>query len=159
MTITLTKPAPAGPAASDARHAPEPGCLAAVSLSGQLRLPPAGAVASTSAMSRRTRTGTVYRVDLDGGITCWLDGDHQDGSGQLNWVATAMCATLSGGTFTDPWDAPFVCGPVLFTATATSGPVALSDEQLRRVVDAHAAAASTARARRPSSRPRNRRQR
>lgn len=139
MTITLTKPTPVGPVPS-AALAPDPGRFVAISLSGQLRLPSASATASAAAMNRRTRTGTVYRIDLDGGITCWLDGDHQDGSGELNWVATQMCATLSGGKFTDPWDAPFVCGPVLFTTTGATGPGPLSEQHLRRVVDAHAAA-------------------
>jgi hypothetical protein len=146
MTITVTKPAPA-PAAtaiatgpvSRAVFTPDAGCVA-VSLSGRLRLPSTDIAAGTAAMNRRTRTGTIYRIDLDRGITCWLDGDHHDGSGELNWVATQICAELSGGTFTDPWDAPFVCGPALFTATGATGPVALSEEQLRRVVDAHAAA-------------------
>jgi len=91
-------------------------------------------------MNRRTRTGITYRVDLDGGITCWLDGDHR--GGDLNWIATQMCTALSGGRFTGPDDAPFVCGLVLFTATGAAGPVGLSEEQLRRVVDAHAAAST-----------------
>jgi hypothetical protein len=141
MTITVTTPAPAPVAAGTgpvprAVRTPDAGCVA-VSLSGRLRLSSTDTAAGPAAMNRRTRTGTIYRIDLDRGITCWLDGDHHDGSGELNWVATQICAELSGGTFTDPWDAPFVCGPVLFTAT---GGVALSEEQLRRVADAHAAA-------------------
>jgi hypothetical protein len=143
MTMTTTGSAPANPAPSLAAFTPDLGCFAAVNLSGRLSLPSPDDAAGTGPMSRRTHTGTAYRIDLGGGIACWLDGDHQDGSGGLNWVATQMCTELSGGTFTDPWDAPFVCGPALFTATAAggTGPAALSDEQLRRVVDAHAASA------------------
>jgi hypothetical protein len=137
--MTVTKPAPADPV-SRAVPTPDAGCVATVSLSGRLRLSSPDAAAGTAAMNRRTRTGTIYHIDLDDAITCWLDGDHHDGSGELNWVATQICTELSGGTFTDPWDAPFVCGPVLFTATGTTDLVALSEQQLRRVVDAHAAA-------------------
>nr|BFE56377.1 hypothetical protein GCM10020063_009030 [Dactylosporangium thailandense] len=118
--------------------APDPACIAVVTASGQLRLPAAPGNATTTAMHRRTRTGTAYRIDLGDGIACWLDGDQHDGSGELNWVATQMCSALSGGTFAGPHDAPFVCGLVMFTAA--SGPTALSERQLRRVVDAHATA-------------------
>lgn len=61
------------------------------------------------------------------------------------------CATsCPRGTFTGPDDAPFVCGLVLFTAARTTGTttgpttglVGLSEQQPRRVVDAHAAAST-----------------
>jgi len=139
---TCRRPAPAA--------APPPGrCYAAVSLSGRLCLLHAPADATTrAALGRRTATGTVYRIDLDGGITAWLDGDHQDGSGELNWAATQICAALSGDAFTDPWDAPFVCGPVLFTGTDPAGtntthPLGLCDAQLAHIIAAHAAAQDT----------------
>jgi hypothetical protein len=141
-TLTLTRPAPAAPVAASAPAVTQPpadlGRFATVSVRGELRLPAAASNATATAMCRRTRTGTTYRIDLGDGITCWLDGDQQDGSGELNWIATQMCTALSGGTFAGPDDAPFVCGPALFTGTSAAGPVALSDEQLRRIVDAHA---------------------
>jgi hypothetical protein len=141
-TLTLIRPAPAAPVAASAPAATQPpadlGYLATVSVRGELRLPAAASNATATAMHRRTQTGATHRIDLGDGITCWLDGDQQDGSGELNWVATQMCAALSDGTFLGPDDAPFVCGPALFTGTSTAGPVALSDEQLRRIVDAHA---------------------
>jgi hypothetical protein len=112
-----------------------------------LRLPVAANDATATAMNRRTQTGITYRIDLGDGITCWLDGDQQDGSGDLNWVATQICTELSGGTFAGPDDTPFVCGPALFTGTAFTstlgtGAIELSERQLRRVVDAHAAASA-----------------
>lgn len=140
MTITLTRPAPAGPPSGTAAPAPDLNCIVAVTPSGRLRLPTAPAGPSVAALNRRTRTGITYHVDLDGGIRCWLDGDHH--AGELNWVATQMCDQLSGGRFTGPDDAPFVCGLVLFTATSPAGPVGLSEQQLQRVVDAHAAAST-----------------
>jgi hypothetical protein len=122
------------------KHPPaDLGYLATVSVRGELLLLLAAAnTATATAMRRRTQTGTAYRIDLDGGVTCWLDGDQQDGSGELNWAATQMCIALSGGTFAGADDATFVCGPALFTGTSAAGPVALSDEQVRRVVDTHA---------------------
>ena len=140
-TVTLTRPAPAAAPAS-AKSPADLGYLAVVSVTGGLRLPAAASDATATALRRRTQTGTTYRVDLGGGITCWLDGDQQDGTGELNWVATAMCTALSGGTFAGPDDAPFVCGQALFTGTAGDRPIALSERQLRRVVDAHAAASA-----------------
>lgn len=147
-TMTLTKPAPARPATAPAsatvQLAAELGCIAAVSIGGGLRLPAAPSNATAITMNRRTHTGTTYRIDLRDGIACWLDGDQQNGSGELNWAATQMCTALSGGTFIGPDDAPFVCGLVLFTGNAASShgndPVALSERQLRSVLDAHAAA-------------------
>lgn len=135
----MTKPAPTTvqPSTSPSTMV---GCIAAVSPSGRLRLPAAPSNTSALALSRRTSTGTTYRIDLGAGISCWLDGDQADGSGELNWVATIMCAALSDGTFVGLDDAPFVCGLVLFTGTAANGPAALSEQQLRRIVDAHAAA-------------------
>jgi hypothetical protein len=119
--------------------------IAAVSPRGQLRLPDPPHDATTIAMNRRTRTGTTHRLELGGGISCWLDGDQQGGDGNLNWIATQMCTrlsdgALSGGVFAGPDDAPFVCGLVLFTGTGLNGPRGLSEPQLRRVVDAYAAA-------------------
>lgn len=141
-TMTLTRPTPAAPASTAApavKHPPaDLSYLATVSVRGELRLPAATSNATATAMHRRTQTGTAYRINLGDGIACWLDGDQQDGSGELNWVATQMCTALSGGTFLGPEDAPFVCGPALFTGTSAAGPAALSDEQLRRIVDVHA---------------------
>jgi hypothetical protein len=144
-TLTLTRPAPAA-APAPAQPSVEPhagsGYVAVVSVGGGLRLPVAANDATATAMNRRTQTGTTYRIDLGDGITCWLDGDQQDGSGDLNWVATQIGTELSGGTFAGPDDAPFVCGPALFTGTTGNSPGGLSERQLRRVVDAHAAASA-----------------
>jgi hypothetical protein len=150
-TLTLNRPTPARPTAVAPTSAAAPavtqpsvdlGYLATVSVRGELLLPAAANNATATALQRRTRTGTAYRIDLGDGITCWLDGDQQDGSGELNWAATQMCTALSGGTFLGPEDVPFVCGPALFCGTSTAspqaGPVALSDDQLRRIVDVHA---------------------
>ncbi|GAA0911522.1 hypothetical protein [Virgisporangium aurantiacum] len=153
-TMTLTRPrlrpttaAPASTREGTAvpavqRPSADLGYLAMVSVHGDLLLPAAVNNATATAMRRRTQSGTAYRIDLGGGITCWLDADQQDGSGELNWAATQMCTALSDGTFAGPEDAPFVCGPALFTGTTAYGPqthpVALSDEQLRRIVDVHA---------------------
>jgi hypothetical protein len=119
-------------------------CYATVSQSGRLRVHTTRHdVAGLFPLARRTATGTAYRIPLDGGITCWLDGDHQDGSGEINIAASRICAALSRRPFTDPWDAPFVCGPVLFTGPSRAGaaaPVGLSDAQLARIADAHATA-------------------
>ena len=142
-TMTLARSAPPGPAApppTAAQPSADLGYHATVSVCGSLRLPAAPSNGTATAMNRRTRSGTTLRIDLGDGIACWLDGDQQDGSGELNWVATQMCTALSGGTFVGPDDAPFVCGLALFTGTAGTGPVGLSEWQLRRVVDAHAAA-------------------
>ena len=113
-------------------------CYATISVAGRLTV----LDATTSATGgfpnrRRTATGAAYRINLDGGISCWLDGDHQDGSGQLNWAATQICTALSRRPFTDPWDAPFVCGPVLFTGTDPVLPGALTDAQLARLIDTY----------------------
>jgi hypothetical protein len=145
-TMTLTRPTPAAPAPAAVPAAAQPpadlGYLAVVSVPGGLRLPAAANTATATTLHRRTQTGTTYRLDLGDGITCWLDGDQQDGSGELNWVATGMCTALSGGMFAGPDDAPFVCGLALFTGTAGTGPIGLSERQMRRVVDAHAAAST-----------------
>jgi hypothetical protein len=116
-------------------------CYATVNLAGRLSVMdiPTGGT-GLFPLGRRTSSGTVYRVDLGDGIACWLDGDHL---GQcINPVAAQLCLDLSGGTFIGPDDAPFVCGPVLFTGRNATGPVGLSDSQLRRIVDAHALAAT-----------------
>jgi hypothetical protein len=135
MTSTLYRPTPTG--ASGTALSGDPACIAEVTASGQLRLP--AAPAEPTMLGRRTRTGTTYRIRLSDGITCWLGGDHY--AGELNWPATQMCEQLSDGRFTGPDDAPFVCGPALFTCTDAEGaPIALSEPQLRRLVDAHAAA-------------------
>ncbi len=143
LPMTLNEPASAVALPTADRRPAKPGYIVAVSPSGRLRLATATDV-SAAAMRRRTGTGTIYRIDLDDAISCWLDGDQHDGSGEVNLVATAMCAALSAGAISGPDDAPFVCGLVLFTGTRhvhhTTGPVALTDAQLRRIVDAHAAA-------------------
>ncbi len=138
MIMIAIKPTPPTPRHRDTQPSTGVGRIAAVSPSGRLRLLAAGNTAAT-ALNRRTRTGTTYRIDLGAGISCWLDGDQADG-GELNWVATSMCATLSEGRFVGPDDAPFMCGLVLFTGTATAGPAALPEQQLRQVVSVHCAA-------------------
>ena len=94
-----------------------------------------------AALARRSIGGIVYRVPLTAGITAWLDGDDQDGTGELNWAATQMCATLAttASGFTGPHDLPFVCGPVLFTTSAPDATIGLSDQQVALLTDAHAA--------------------
>ena len=144
LSMTVTEPAPAAALPTAEVRPAEPGCIVAVSPSGRLRLPATVDVRAV-AMHRRTGTGTIYRIDLGGNISCWLDGDEHDGSGEVNPIATAMCTALSCGAFLGPDDAPFVCGLVLFTGTrhihrAGTGPVGLTDAQLRRIVDAHATA-------------------
>jgi hypothetical protein len=137
MTSTVYQPTPTR-TTGVATLAPEPACIVVVTPSGRLRLPTAPAQADASVLPRRTRTGTTYRIELPGGIACWLDGDHY--AGELNWPATQMCQQLSHGSFTGPDDAPFVCGPVLFTGTGRDGVlIALSERQVRRVVEAYAA--------------------
>lgn len=144
LSMTATDPPPAvAPPTAEVRPA-EPGYIVAVSPSGRLRLPTTADVHSV-AMHRRTHTGAIYRINLGGNINCWLDGDQHDGTGEVNPIATAMCTALSRGAFLGPNDAPFVCGLVLFTGTrhihlAGTGPVGLTDAQLRRIVDAHATA-------------------
>jgi hypothetical protein len=144
LTLPMTEQAPAVALPTADRRPAEPGNIVAVSPSGRLRLPTATDL-SAVALHRRTGTGTIDRIDLGDNISCWLDGDQHDGSGEVNPVATAMCAALSGGAFRGPDDAPFVCGLVLFTGTRPvhrpgTGPVGLTDAQLRRIVDAHATA-------------------
>jgi hypothetical protein len=144
LTLPTTEPAPAVAVPTAERRLADRGCFVAVSPSGRLRLPPAADVSAIS-MHRRTGTGTVYRINLGDDISCWLDGDQHDGSGEANPIATAMCTALSSGAFLGPDDAPFVCALVLFTGTrhvhrTGTGPVALTDGQLRRIVDAHATA-------------------
>jgi len=144
LPTTVTVPVPAVAVSTGDRRPAEPGSIVAIHPSGRLRLPATTDLRAV-AMHRRTGTGTIYRIDLDENISCWLDGDQHDGSGEVNPVATAMCAALSGGAFCGPDDAPFVCGLVLFTGThhrlgKATGPVTLTDTQLRSVVDAHAAA-------------------
>lgn len=148
MTITAIKPAHTAPQPaplippSPARIATttdQSTFYAAVNLTGRLSVLDAPAnAAGLAPLSRRTTTGLVYRIDLDHGITCWLDGDHQHGAADINPIATHLCAALSTQPYTDPWDAPFVCGPVVFTGTDGSRLVALNDAQLTRLVDAHA---------------------
>jgi hypothetical protein len=149
MTLPIsasTGPASTNLASTVVSASADTGWIAAVSPCGELRLPNPPDDADTIAMNRRTRTGTTYRIDLDGGISCWLDGDQQDGDGALNWIATQMCGVLSGGAFDGPDDAPFVCGLVLFTGTAAGnglhGPRGLSEAQLRHVVNAYATAST-----------------
>jgi hypothetical protein len=118
-------------------------CHVMISLSGKLSILDASNNGTgLFPLSRRTVTGAAYRIVLDEGLICWLDGDHQGGTGEINWVGTQVCTALSQQPYVDPWDEPFVCGPVLFTGSGSVGdlPVGLDDAQLRRVVDAHAAA-------------------
>jgi hypothetical protein len=115
-----------------------------VHLSGRLSivdLPTGGR--TTVTLRRRTASGDLGRVELDHGISCWLDGDLQH-DGQLNWAATQLCAALSTAPFAGPGDAPFVCGPVLFANTDQGRPTGLDATQLARIVHAHAGVADLA---------------
>lgn len=137
MTTTLTTPTRTIPATTTApihrgfRYA-------AVSLTGRLSVleaPDGGA--RLMRMGRRNTTGTVYRVDLDDGITCWLDGDHQGvRSGAINSAATQICAALSLEPFADP----FVSGPVILTGADGDQPAGLTDQQISIIAEAHACA-------------------
>lgn len=111
---------------------------ATVQLSGRLSIAEASTGGALFPLGRRTASGTAYRVALGEGITCWLDGDHL--GRDINPVATQVCLELSDDIFGGPDDAPFVCGPVLFTGGPTGTPAGLSDRQLRLIVDAHATA-------------------
>jgi hypothetical protein len=137
MTITMTRPTAAP---TTTRPADTDGCYLTVNPNGRLSImDTACGSATAAALARRSIGGTVHRVRLTAGITAWLDGDDQDGGGELNWAATHMCTALAAGVFTGPADLPFVCGPALFTATATDGTPGLSDRQVALLVDAHAA--------------------
>jgi hypothetical protein len=135
MTITMTRP-PAT-AAATLPGGPDTSRCVTVNPTGRLSIMDSTRGATDGlALARRTAGGIVHRIALSDGITAWLDGDDQDGGGELNWAATHMCAALAATTFTGPDDIPFVCGPVLFTAGYATG---LSDTQVTRLVDAHAA--------------------
>jgi hypothetical protein len=138
MTITMTRPTAAATTAT-ASADPDTSLSVTVNPNGRLSILDISRGATTvAALARRTIGATVHRVALTDNITACLNGDDQDGSGELNWAATHMCAALAGTAFTGPDDIPFVCGPVLFTTTVTGEPVGLSDRQLARLVDAHA---------------------
>jgi hypothetical protein len=136
MTITMTRPSPT---AAPAVPTTAPSLYLTVNLTGRLSTVDRQTGADGAALARRTTGGTVHRVSLASGITAWLDGEEQNGSGELNWVATHMLAALCSTAFTCGDDAPFVCGPVVFTATAVGEPVGLSDAQVVALIDAHAA--------------------
>lgn len=138
MTITMTRPTAAPTATRPANT--DGGCYVTVNPNRRLSImDTADAGATVAALARRTTGGTVHRVALSAGITAWLDGDDQDGGGELNWDATQMCTALAAGVFTGPHGLPFVCGPALFTASATGDTVGLSDRQVALLVEAHAA--------------------
>ncbi|WP_432830860.1 hypothetical protein [Dactylosporangium sp. CA-092794] len=138
MTITMTRPTAAPTATRPADT--DGGCYVTVNPNHRLSIMDAANGSATGvALAGRTIGGAVHRVALRAGVTVWLDGDDQDGSGELNWAATQMCAALSGGVFTGPHGLPFVCGPALFTATATGDTVGLSERQVALLVEAHAA--------------------
>ena len=137
MTITTTRPT----AARTATYLADTGagCYVTVNPNNRLSIMDTTDAGTTAgALARRSLGGAVYRVALGAGITAWLDGDDQDGSGELNWAATGICTALAGGVFTGPHGLPFVCGPALFTA-ATGDLCGLSDRQVALLVDMHAA--------------------
>jgi hypothetical protein len=141
MTIIIAPPTPTKTAAPTTRTQPDTSTCIAVNLAGRLSIVDGTlGIRDGTGLVRRSGSGTVHRIDLADGITAWADGDDQDGTGEVNWAATQMCAALCDTAFAGPYDAPFVCGPVLFTATSSSGPVGLSAVQLARLLDAHEAA-------------------
>ncbi|MFG3642468.1 hypothetical protein ACGF3C_19615 [Micromonospora sp. NPDC047762] len=88
---------------------------------------------------RRITTGAAYRVQLDEYTVMWLEDDQQ-GSGVPNWAATQMALETTGRPYLGPWDAPYLCGPVIFTGAGRHAePVGLTDRQFSLLVDAHAA--------------------
>lgn len=131
----VDRPVPARPSrlAAPTRPAPTGFCYVAVNLSGRLSVLDGSGVFP---LGRRTCSGTVYPVELADGVVCWLDADHLGGS--INAVAGQICLDLSAGTFVGPDDAPFVCGPALFTGRTADRPTGLAEGQLRRILDAHA---------------------
>jgi hypothetical protein len=80
----------------------------------------------------------VWRVDLDHGLVCWLDGDAHHPYGHVNLAATGMSLHLLGE---QPWTLTesYLCGPALFTGSdQTNEPAGLSEQQLWLVAEAHA---------------------
>jgi hypothetical protein len=108
-----------------------------------LYAPPSGA--GLLPLGRRTLTGTVYRLDLVDDLAAWLDGDHQDGTGVLNWPATRLCRALAYDRLSLPWFASLVCGPVVVTGFDGTDPIGLTDPQRALITDAHAQTGAPAR--------------
>jgi hypothetical protein len=133
-TITL---APRSPA--DDGHLPAGFCFALVNAVGRLSVLDApGSGVGLFPLGRRTISGLVWRVDLDHGLVCWLDGDAHDRDGRVNLAATGMSLHLLGE---QPWTLaePYLCGPVLFTGSGQANqPAGLSEQQLWLVAEAHA---------------------
>ncbi|MGC5054936.1 hypothetical protein ACLQ2S_26225 [Micromonospora sp. DT48] len=106
-----------------------------VSLSGRLTF--LDTVDALTDFHRRTQTGTTYRIELGDGLAVWLDGDVHP-AGDINWAASHMATDVLGKPYACPWDAPFLCGPVIFTGARPGA--GLTEEHLALLVDAHAAA-------------------
>ncbi|MCZ7375287.1 hypothetical protein [Micromonospora sp. WMMC250] len=88
---------------------------------------------------RRITTGAAFRVRLDEYTVMWLEDDQQ-GNGVPNWTATQMALETTGRPYLGPWDAPYLCGPVIFTGAGRHAePIGLTDRQFSLLVDAHAA--------------------
>ncbi len=107
-----------------------------VNLSGRLTY--LDTVDALTALHRRTQTGTTYRIELGDGLAVWLDGDVHPAGG-INWVATHMATDVLGKPYACPWDAPFLCGPVIFTGAGPGAGAGLAEQHLALLVDAHAA--------------------
>lgn len=133
-TITLAPDSPAGDG-----HLPGGFCFALVNTVGRLSVldAPSGGV-GLFPLGRRTISGLVWRVDLDHGLVCWLDGDAHHRAGRVNLAATGMSLHLLGE---QPWmlAESYLCGPALFTGSGPANePLGLSDQQLWLVAEAHA---------------------
>ncbi|MFF0348914.1 hypothetical protein ACFYP0_14565 [Micromonospora arida] len=107
--------------------------------SGRLTVLEAPADGGGLRLGRRITTGAAYRVQLDECTVMWFEDDQQ-GRGVPNWAATQMALETSGRSYLGPWDAPYLCGPVIFTGAGRGAePIGLTDRQFSLLVDAHAA--------------------
>ncbi|WP_444951081.1 hypothetical protein [Micromonospora ureilytica] len=132
MTITAMRPS-----LDTRKSAPAPAQQATylmVGPSGRLTV-----LAAPADGDRRITTGAAYRVQLDECTVMWLEDDQQ-GRGVPNWTATQMALETTGLPYLGPWDAPYLCGPVIFTGAGRDAePIGLTDRQFSLLVDAHAA--------------------
>jgi hypothetical protein len=117
-----------------------------VNLSGRLTF--LNIVDALTAFHRRTQTGTTYRIGLGDGLAVWLDGDVNP-AGDINWVATHMATDVLGKPYACPWDAPFLCGQVIFTGPRPG--TGLTEQHLALLIDAEQATSAPRVPRTPNS--------
>lgn len=133
MTLTIRPPAPPS---TD----PDAFCYATVAASGHLAVlhAPAGG-AGLFPLTRRTAGGTITRLQLDAGISAWLDEQAQHDRYAPNWAASHVHAALSEHR-RSPWDAPDLYGPVILTGYDGRRPLSLSPAQRHLITAARAGA-------------------